>query len=74
MRKLLTIALLCLLGFSCQKAENEFQSPNGELTANYDSQGGLAIQYQGGHKTINMMEIPQIGFMTSHNKDSLRTG
>ena len=72
MRQLLTITLLCLLGFSYQKADNEQQSPNGELTVSYDPQEGFSIQYHGEHKTIDMMDIPQIGLMTTYDKDSLR--
>ena len=72
MKQLLTIILLGLLGFSCQPREKDMQSPNGELTVNYDPQNGFSIQYQGEGKSIHMMDIPQIGLTTTYDKDSLQ--
>ena len=72
MRQLLTITLCCLLVCSCQQASPGLQSPNGELTVTYDPQDGFSIRYQGAHSSIDMMDISQIGLMTTYDKDSLQ--
>lgn len=72
MKQLLILTLFSLLSFSCQKGTNSIQSPNRELTAIYNQQNGFTIYYQGEEESIEMMNIPQIGLVTSLNKDSLQ--
>ena len=72
MKQLLTIILLCLFGFSCQKSSDSLQSPNGKLTVTYNAQNGFSIRYQGEQKGIDIMDIPQIGLMTSDTGDNLQ--
>ncbi len=72
MKQLLTLLLFCMLSYSCQKENNSIQSPNSKLTATYDQKRGFTIYYQGEHDSITIMNIPQIGLVTSLNKDSLQ--